>query len=225
MPKQSEWEYSYTITYEDVTVTDSQLRMLKKAQKDAQGMVAYGRFKAWLHYANLQSWQQQGHHFQYLSGDNSVYCTCGLTLHENGRADEEVAVKVSEKVESRFVGLRLDQIHLARGHRNLPSLQGITVALTVDFIWDEEREIHLWDSICQQCGEVQVKTELAYAKAFVESHNYSCGKFVSDDEYLGDMGNLANIHCPVCRGVDISKRWNIGNGYYECNTCEARFKE
>jgi len=38
------------------------------------------------------------------------------------------------------------------------------------------------------------------------------------------MGNVANITCPVCRGVDITKRWNIGHGYYECNTCEARFK-
>ena len=39
------------------------------------------------------------------------------------------------------------------------------------------------------------------AKALVEQHNYSCGLVVSDEEYGEEMGNVANINCPVCRGV------------------------
>ncbi len=47
---------------------------------------------------------------------------------------------------------------------------------------------------------------------------------VSEGKYGREMGNVANINCPVCRGVDITKAWLIGNGYYECNSCGARFK-
>ena len=47
---------------------------------------------------------------------------------------------------------------------------------------------------------------------------------VSERNYGREMGNLANINCPVCRGVDITKAWVVGNGYYECNACGARFK-
>lgn len=216
--------FEYTISYEDVYVSDAKLRKLKLDQDKAVGMAKYGRFKAWLHYANLQRWQRQGHHFHYLSGDNAVYCTCGLTLHENGRGGEEIAVQISEKVAAMFSGLDLEEIHLVRGHRNLPTLRGKCVALTVTFVFDEVVDDYLWDSICQQCGEFQVKALGMAAKAFVEQHNYSCGLVVSDEEYGEEMGNVANINCPVCHGVDISKRWNIGNGYYECNTCEARFK-
>ena len=48
--------------------------------------------------------------------------------------------------------------------------------------------------------------------------------FVSRGKYGRAMGNVANINCPVCRGVDITKAWLVGNGYYECNSCGARFK-
>ncbi len=47
---------------------------------------------------------------------------------------------------------------------------------------------------------------------------------VSGGNYGREMGNVANINCPVCRGVDITKAWIVGNGYYECNSCGARFK-
>jgi hypothetical protein len=47
---------------------------------------------------------------------------------------------------------------------------------------------------------------------------------VSGGKYGREMGNVANINCPVCRGVDITKAWLVGNGYYECNSCGARFK-
>ena len=46
--------------YKDVRVSERLLDRLKKEQDEAEGMAKYGRFKTWLHYANLKSWQEQG---------------------------------------------------------------------------------------------------------------------------------------------------------------------
>ena len=56
-------EVGFTISYQNVAVSEAKLEKLKDEQDKAEGMHKYGRFKAWLHYANLQSWQRQGHHF------------------------------------------------------------------------------------------------------------------------------------------------------------------
>jgi hypothetical protein len=95
-------EVGYTISYKKVVVTEAKLEKLKDEQEKAEGMHKYGRFKAWLHYANLQSWQGQGHHFRYLSGVNSEFCTCGLVLHENGTSDQEIAVVISKSVQDKL---------------------------------------------------------------------------------------------------------------------------
>ena len=169
-------EVGFTISYENVVVTEAKLDRLKKEQEKAvKGMAKYGRFKAWLHYANLQSWQRQGHHFRYLSGLNTEFCTCGLALHENGTSDQEIAVVISKAVEDKLEGLNLEEIQKVRGHVGLPALKGETVALIVDYIYHEDLNDYLWTVICQQCGEFHVELKNLDAKIFVESHNKFCG--------------------------------------------------
>jgi hypothetical protein len=172
-------EVGYTISYKKVVVTDAKLEKLKDEQEKAEGMHKYGRFKAWLHYANLQSWQGQGHHFHYLSGDNADHCTCGLVLHENGSSDEEIAVVISKSVQDKLDGLNLEQIQKVRGHVGLPSLKGETVALIVDYIYREELDYYLWTAICQQCGEYVVGVRDTEADSFVKSHNKICGPVIN----------------------------------------------
>ena len=172
-------EVGYTISYKIVVVTEAKLEKLKEEQDKAEGMHKYGRFKAWLHYANLQSWQEQGHHFHYLSGDNADHCTCGLVLHENGSSDEEIAVVISKSVQDKLDGLKLEQIQKVRGHVGLPSLKGETVALIVDYIYREELDYYLWTAICQQCGEYKVEIRDTDADSFVKSHNKICGPVIN----------------------------------------------
>ena len=172
-------EVGYTISYQIVVVTEAKLDKLKKDQEEAaKGMAKYGRYKAWLHYANLQSWQGQGHHFRYLSGVNSEFCTCGLVLHENGSSDEEIAVVISKSVQDKLDGLNLEQIQKVRGHVGLPSLKGETVALIVDYIYREELDYYLWTAICQQCGEYVIGVRDTEADSFVKSHNKICGPVI-----------------------------------------------
>ena len=172
-------EVGYTISYKKVVVTEAKLEKLKDEQEKAEGMHKYGRFKAWLHYANLQSWQGQGHHFRYLSGVNSEFCTCGLVLHENGTSDQEIAVVISKSVQDKLDGLNLEQIQKVRGHVGLPSLKGETVALIVDYIYREELNYYLWTAICQQCGEYKVEIRDTDADSFVKSHNKICGPVIN----------------------------------------------
>ena len=171
-------EVGYTISYEKVVVTDAKLDKLKREQDKAKGMAKYGRFKAWLHYSNLRSWQYQGHHFHYLSGDNADHCTCGLVLHENGTSDQEIAVVISKEVQDKLVALNLEKIQMVRGHVGLPLLKGETVALIVDLIYREDLEDFLWTVICQQCGDFQVEVRNTDAHSFVKSHNTICGPMV-----------------------------------------------
>ena len=168
-------EVGFTISYQKVVVTEANLEKLKDEQDKAEGMHKYGRFKAWLHYANLQSWQKQGHHFRYLSGVNSEFCTCGLVLHENGTSDQEIAVVISKSIEVKLDLLNLEQIQKVRGHVGLPSLKGETVGLIVDYIYREDLNGYLWTAICQQCGENVVGVRDIEADSFVKSHNTICG--------------------------------------------------
>jgi hypothetical protein len=171
-------EVGFTVSYQNVGVTEAKLEKLKDEQDKAEGMHKYGRFKAWLHYANLQSWQRQGHHFRYLSGLNTEFCTCGLALHEDGTSDQEIAVVISKAVEDKLESLNLEEIQKVRGHVGLPSLKDETVALIVDYIYREDLNDYLWTVICQQCGEYEVEQVNMDAYSFVETHNKICGPVV-----------------------------------------------
>lgn len=164
----------YTVSYENVVVTAAYLQKLKAAQDAAPNEAKYFKFKAWLHFANLKRWQEQGHHFHYISGDNSKRCTCGLSLNKNGKGDEEIAAVISKEVATKLEGIELDDVQMVRGHKNLPSLRGSSVALIVGFIWREDLNSYLWTVICQQCGDREVEIPNGQARAFVTQHNKRC---------------------------------------------------
>lgn len=171
-------EVDYTIGYENVTVTQAHLNRLKDDQNAAQGMQRYYRFKAWLHYANLKRWQGQGHHFHYLSGPGSIHCTCGLTLYSEGHEADALAIRIRDEVAAKLEHLNLSELQKTLGHKKLPSLRGQSIAITVDYVWMEERDVYLWTVICQGCGAHEVNVLGCDAQVFEDAHNKSCEKEV-----------------------------------------------
>jgi len=150
--------------YADVFVSERLLERLKKEQNEAVGMARYGRFKAWLHYANLQSWQQQGWHFNYLNYKGvELRCTCGLIL----AIDSEPEV-------TGFENLTLDRLHLAIGHRNLPTLIGECVSFIYAYRWMEEIGVYYYKALCQVCYAHTKLLPGKGARWFVDEHNREC---------------------------------------------------
>ena len=150
--------------YANVFVEASLLERLKKDQDEAKGMARYGRFKAWLHYANLQSWQSQGWHFNYLNySGKELHCTCGLI------------VPIDAKPEFTELGaLDLDSVQRARGHRRLPQLAGESVAFIYDYEWMAEKGVYYYKALCQICNAHTGLLPGADADEFVNAHNQSC---------------------------------------------------
>jgi hypothetical protein len=171
-------EFGSTVTYEDVLVTTEYLKQLRAEIKAADVRAKYGLFRSSLFYGNLHRWQRQGWHCEYENGSGTTHCTCGLVLNEKGTSDQEIAVVISKNVQHKLDGIELEQIHLVRGHKLLPSLKGETVALIVGFIYKEEVNDYLWTAICQQCGDYQVEVKNADAKSFVKTHNRICGPVI-----------------------------------------------
>ena len=168
-------DVGYTGTYEDVLVTAEYLKQLKADIKAADVRAKYGLFRTSLFYGNLRRWQRQGWHCVYTNGPGTTHCTCGLVLNENGTTDQEIAVVISNAVQVKLDGIQLEEIHLAHGHLELPSLKCETVALIVDYVYKEDISDYLWTAICQQCGDHQLEVTNAEAKKFVKSHNKVCG--------------------------------------------------
>ena len=151
--------------YVDVKVTEKTLDRLKREQENAIGMAKYGRFKAWLHYANLNSWQQQKWHWAYINyAGESWHCTCGLVVPMD--AENEVV-----DVDS----LNLDEAHLAKGHRRLPNFEGVVVSFIYDYKWIEDLGVYYYDAFCQECGDHVLERPGKAADLFTDLHNISCG--------------------------------------------------
>ena len=150
--------------YVDVEVSKGLLEQLEREKKQAVGMARYGRFKAWLHYANLHSWQGQKWHFNYLNyNGQELRCTCGLA----------VAIDAAPEVGG-FEGLELDQLHRAQGHRNLPTFEGVCVAFIYDFAWIEDKGVYFYKALCQECSAHTGLLAGAAADGFVDEHNLRC---------------------------------------------------
>ncbi|CAN2242755.1 hypothetical protein MCEMZLE12_01045 [actinobacterium SCGC AAA044-D11] len=162
--------------YVSVSVSEELLVRLKRDQDKAVGMAKYGRFKAWLHYANLQSWQNQGLHFRYVNNEGKEHwCTCGLIVPIGSDGD----VKGLDDLE-------LDDVHVAFGHRKLPSLKGITKALIYDSTWVEgSKDRHFnhgtyyYSAMCQVCLKHVKDLPGVDADAFVAAHENCEGGNVS----------------------------------------------
>ncbi len=152
-------------SYVDVSVSDELLKKLKREQDAAEGMARYGRFKAWLHYANLNSWQHQKWHWAYVNHcDKEWRCTCGLVI-PMGAKHEVTGLE----------HLDLDAAHRARGHKSLPDFGESVVAFIYDYKWMEELGVYYYDAFCQVCGDSVKERPGKGADLFAQIHNISCG--------------------------------------------------
>lgn len=159
-----------SVHYEKISITERELESLRKKQNLAQGWGKWAAYKTWLHYANLKRWRLQGHHFHHSTGVSETngdkwHCTCGLIINSLGMGAEEI---------SSPEGMNLDSVQRYRGHLNLPSGRGETVALIVNFVYDWGLGCYLWDVVCQVCGLFEIKRSNTDAKDFVKKHNHSC---------------------------------------------------
>jgi hypothetical protein len=159
-----------TIEYEKNDLSERTLERLHRDIERVEPLKRFGRFKTWLHYANLKRWRDQGHHFHYLSEPNSIHCTCGLVVN---RGDDGSYLRNVSAVGD-IPRIKLDDVQWVKGHVNLPSGRGRTVALIYNFFYAEVVQNYLWDAFCQECGEVVQKKVLLEAKEFVKEHNKTC---------------------------------------------------
>ncbi len=155
--------------YVNTFVDTAYLDKLKKEMDEANSPNKYGRYKAWLHYANLKSWQEQRWHWAYLNNSGKkMHCTCGLVIEIGAMSN------LTKKSLKKFTELKLDQVQSISGHRILPDLNETACALIVNYhpVFDEN--IYLWDVICQSCGSFELKISNQIAKDFVKFHNKRC---------------------------------------------------
>ena len=152
--------------YRNNKVEESEVIALRQELKDAPAERKMGRWGAYRHSAQLFREQNQGYHFHYLSSSKVMVCTCGLALE----GDELLALHYPNE------DLNLQPMQMVAGHRNLPSCEGLTVALIVSFRFEESVNDYLWTAYCQVCGKSVVELSNVDAKAFVESHNNTCQK-------------------------------------------------
>ena len=151
--------------YKDVSVSAQLLEDLHGKMDGEVGVRKYGRFKAWLHYANLDSWQQQKWHWGYVDYEGKEWhCTCGLVIPIGAKAEVDGLAQ-----------LDLDAAHRARGHRSLPDFGEVVVALIYDYKWMEERGVYYFDAFCQVCGDYVLERPGRQADMFADIHNISCG--------------------------------------------------
>ena len=162
------------IGYMDVRVPKEKLARLKHEMDTALGPKKFGRYKAWLHFANLDMWQAQGHHFHYLTevGDvKKLICTCGIYLVDG---DQKEAQAISSSVIMKLSDFALDRVQNVKGHRSLENFVSGTCALIFDYKWIEETSGYLWSAYCQECGDFVVEQRNEVAKDFVAAHNAKC---------------------------------------------------
>ena len=164
-----------SIGYKAVRVPAELLARCEAEKQLATGWKKYEKFKQWLHYANLNRWQKQGHHFHYLTEvgleRKHLICTCGLYLVDG----EELEDLVIEKSLALKVGeLLLDRLQTVKGHRSLDDFKTPICALIVDYVWKSEIGDYLWTAYCQVCGELVVEQRNELAKSFVDAHNAKC---------------------------------------------------
>lgn len=152
--------------YQDNKVEEAEVEELHQELEDAPNERKIGRWGAYRHYAQLLREQNQGYHHHYTNETDGPICTCGFQLV----GDDLIPLHYPNE------DLQLEPMQLVGGHRNLPSCEGVTVALIVKFRFDWGIGDYLWTAYCQVCGKSEVEIRDDAAKAFVEDHNKSCQK-------------------------------------------------
>ena len=154
--------------YLDLKITDETLEELHSKMDGEVGMAKYGRFKAWLHYSNLNSWQKQKWHWGYVNyAGKEWHCTCGLVVGFDAVAEV-----------GGLQALKLDAAHRARGHRKLPEFGEVVVAFIYDYKWMEDIGFYYYDAFCQVCGDYVLERPGHVAYMFAYILNISCGGYV-----------------------------------------------
>jgi len=153
--------------YLDLKITDETLEELHSKMDGEVGMAKYGRFKAWLRYSNLNSWQKQKWHWGYVNyAGKEWHCTCGLVVAFDAVAEV-----------GGLQALKLDAAHRARGHRKLPEFGEVVVAFIYDYKWMEDIGFYYYDAFCQGCGDYVLERPGREADMFADIHNISCGGY------------------------------------------------
>ena len=155
--------------YVDTSVTNHQLKKLKKAQDEEKSSNAYYKFKAWLHYANLKSWQEQRWHFAYINYcDQEMRCTCGLAVSINDQGD------LASGVLNKLGHLDLDLVQRSTGHRQLPSFDGQVNAFVYNYTHVGGLAMYNYHCLCQRCGEHIKDQSGTDAVIWCKFHNQVC---------------------------------------------------
>jgi len=162
-----------SIGYLEVKVPKEKLLKLKEDMDHANPASKYGRYKAWLHYANLESAQESRMHFRYLTQSgllvaDKFICTCGLYIEEG---EDLPSLFITEEIADKSRELLLDPVQNDRGHRNLVDFKTPSCALIVGSRYIQSKSDYLYNAYCQECGEVVFEIRNEAAKAFVNSHN------------------------------------------------------
>ena len=164
-----------SIGYKEVRVPAELLAECEREKQLATGWGKYAKFKQWLHYANLDRWQKQGHHFHYLTEvgqeRKQLICTCGLYLVEGDELEDLI---IEKSIALRVGELLLDRLQTVKGHRSFDDFKTLTCALIVDYVWKSEIGDYLWTAYCQECGDLVVEQRNELAKSFVDAHNANC---------------------------------------------------
>ena len=164
-----------SIGYKEVRVPAELLAECEREKQLATGWGKYAKFKQWLHYANLERWQKQGHHFHYLTEvgqeRKQLICTCGLYVVEGVELEDLV---IEKSLALRVGELLLDRLQTVKGHRSFDDFKTPTCALIVDYVWKSEIGDYLWTAYCQECGDLVVEQRNELAKSFVNAHNAKC---------------------------------------------------
>ena len=159
--------------YVDTRVDPAYLERLQKAMDEEHSPKKYYKYKAWLHYANLKSWQEQGWHFAYLNYmGKELHCTCGLAI----QIESSTRSDIKSEVLSKLKGLQLDPVQIQTGHKTLPAMSAQTNCLLVNFKWIEHGNNYVWDGICQLCGECRVEMNDLAASKFLTTHENVCSR-------------------------------------------------
>jgi|GEM_PF-2006848 len=156
-----------TREYDDNKVTPGEVESKRKAVSRAPREKKLGKFYAYRSTGALERDQAAGYHWGYLTGEGKVYCTCGLILDSN---DNETILEMAYP----SLPLQVGPIVFVKGHRKLPSQDGLATALIVGLSLINHGSAYIAAALCQGCGEVIQEAAHATARKFVEVHEASC---------------------------------------------------
>ena len=167
------------VFYEENYVSNKEIAEYEKVFNKAVGMARYGRWKALMHYRNLQSYQGAGEHFIYLNGRGdegieSSYCPCGLVITKSSERGDTRKAITDQRVLKKLAPFKLNELQLTIGHRQAANIARIVTAFVLVAFTHPERGVYCYKVICQVCGDGLLEAEKLEKDAFLQQHNSRC---------------------------------------------------